>query len=229
MGHALAKPLGFSVDVEDRGIDVEAARRPRIAEAQRFDELAPRVGVAASARAAGALHAVVGRRAVAHHAAQLASSEQVVDVVGVPRRRVDEARISMVPLDEPERGCPDPERVQGVEERHAGRVERGEVGAERALHDVGGDGIEEIDDAAGARGEGVGGERDALLSRRALHALPGDGVVVVVDDRLDEQLVAEDAAIEHLVLLGRGVRVLVAVLAGARLALNLADHELGGL
>ncbi len=60
----------------------------------------------------------------------------------------------------------------------------------------------------------------------SLHALPGHRVLVVVDEGLHEQLVAEDAAVEDLVALVGGHDVLVALGAGARLELRLRHDEL---
>jgi hypothetical protein len=50
----------------------------------------------------------------------------------------------------------------------------------------------------------------------------------VIDERLDEQLVAKDAAIEHLVSPRRGADVVVTLLARNGLALHALDHEVRG-
>ena len=104
----LAKALGLGVDVEERAEELEALRRARVAAAQREDEAAPRVRVATPSRPACALHAVVGRRAVAHHDPQRPSREQLVDVLRVTGGRVHEVRVAVIALDEPERAVAKP-------------------------------------------------------------------------------------------------------------------------
>lgn len=50
----------------------------------------------------------------------------------------------------------------------------------------------------------------------------------MIDERLHEQLVTKDAAIEHLVSPRRGADVVVALLARDGLALHALDHEVRG-
>jgi hypothetical protein len=50
----------------------------------------------------------------------------------------------------------------------------------------------------------------------------------VIDEGLDEQIVSEDAAVEHLVPLARGHDVLVTLLTGDRFAAHLPDDEVRG-
>jgi hypothetical protein len=91
---------------------------------------------------------------------------------------------------------------------------------------VSGDRVEEVDPRADRGGERVGGERHAILARVALHALERDSVGVVVDERVDEQVVAEDAAVDDLVGRGRRDDMRAAARTGARLDLHLPDDVL---
>src|SRR5450432_3885426 len=92
-----------------RGLD-----RARIAVANGLDQTAPAVCVAATALAAGALDAVVGGGAVAHHAAERAALEDLRDVLGVSARRIQKARVAVIALDEPERAALDAQSDGGV-------------------------------------------------------------------------------------------------------------------
>jgi len=86
----LAEPERLGVDVKQPGKQVETGHRSAVAAAKRFDQPAPRVGVAAATLATGALDAVVGRGAVAHDAGERAAAKKIVDVPRPPlsaRRR----------------------------------------------------------------------------------------------------------------------------------------------
>jgi hypothetical protein len=116
--------------------------------------------------------------------------------------------------------------MKRVEHGHTRGVERGEARRQAAVTDVPHDRVEQIDHSTDRGGDRVGGEGDVLLPGVAIHAFPGHCVVVVVDERLHEQLVAEDAAVEHFVALVRRHDVLVAPGTGACLELRLQHDEL---
>src|SRR3972149_3237848 len=84
----LAAAFGLRIDVEDRGVDLHALDGASVSATQRFDELAPRVGIAATAPAPSALDTIVGCRAVAHHAAEGASRQQLFEMIVVAAGRI---------------------------------------------------------------------------------------------------------------------------------------------
>jgi hypothetical protein len=132
--------------VEDPRVDLEPLHGARVAATKRLDESAPAVRVAPTATAARVLlDAVVGGRSVAHHAAERAPLEELLQVRGVCARRVEKARVAVVPLDEPERAAPNAERVERIEHRHARGVERGEARRQARLADVAHDRVGQID------------------------------------------------------------------------------------
>src|SRR4029077_13909426 len=90
---ALAEALGLGVDVKDLRVELQTLDGARVAATKSFDQAAPAVCVAPAATAAGVfLDAVVGGRAVAHHAAERAALKELLQVVGVRARGVQEAR-----------------------------------------------------------------------------------------------------------------------------------------
>ena len=82
---------GLGIDVKQGCIELNAVNRASVAAANRGDELASSVRVAASALSASPLDAVIRGGAVAHHALQLSPSEESFNVIVVPGRCVDEA------------------------------------------------------------------------------------------------------------------------------------------
>jgi hypothetical protein len=146
-------------------------------------------------------------------------------MLGMRARRVEEARIAVVPVDEPQSGILDAKRVKPIENRHAGGVERGKPRRQAGLANMAHDRVEQIDDLPDGRRQRVGRERNALCSRVSLHSFPRDRILVVVHERLHEELVAEQSPIDDLVRLGRAHDV-VTPRAGARLDLRLRRDEL---
>jgi hypothetical protein len=120
-------------------------------------------------------------------------------VVGVPGGGDEEERVAVVAREAPERAGADAARVLVVEHAIRRRVEGDVLRREHLRGDVRDDRIEEVDEATDGARERVGRERHALLPRHAGHAVPGDRVVEVIDARLHQELVAQLAAVEHLV------------------------------
>jgi hypothetical protein len=67
--------------VEDLGVKLQSLDGARVAASQGFDKASPAMRVAATSEAAGVLDAVVGGRAVAHHAAERAPLERYSTVI----------------------------------------------------------------------------------------------------------------------------------------------------
>jgi hypothetical protein len=219
--------FGLGVDVEDLGVELEPLDRARIAVANGLDQTASAVRVAATAPAADPLDAVVGGRAVAHHTAEGVPLEELLEVLGVSTRRIQKARVAVIALEEPERAALDAQRVGPIEHRHARGVERGEARGQSALADMSDDRVEQIDHLADRRSERVGRQRHVLLAGVSLHALEGHGVLVVIDQRLHQKLVAENATVDGFV--GRvGRHNVIAARTGARLDLGLRHDERQG-
>ena len=61
----------------------------------------------------------------------------------------------------------------------------------------------------------------------ALHPFPGNGISVVVYECLDQQLLAQHAAVEHLISFGYAVEVVMTSLTGDNLTL-LDSHDEAG-
>lgn len=225
----VAHLLGLGVDMKDRSVDLNALEGARIASAKSFDEFAACVRVATATRTTRSLDTVVGRGGVAHHAAQASPLQPPLQVIVMAAGGVQETRVAMRPLDEPERTASNSQWVQRVKHRHARGIQRGECRRQARLAYVAHHGVEQVDDAPHAGGQGIGRQRHVLLASAAHDAFPGGRLVVVIDQGLYQELIAQQAPVEHLVAFGRRAHVRVALLANDRFALLLSHDEPRGL
>jgi hypothetical protein len=158
---------------------------------------------------------------------QFVAFELGLEVMRMAALGVQEVRVTVVALQEPQRAGAQAERVLDVEHGDRGCIQPEVARTQCAMGDVGDDRIQQVDRSATRRSERVRRQRHAVRPCVALHAFPGHAVSVMVDERLHDQLVAEHAAVDDFVRSRCVDDVLVTALASNDLG-SLLDHDEAG-